>query len=246
MTKKSVAFCFDIDGVLADTENRQTRKKIATAEKFGIELTEKDLPNLEGISVPAVWKWLTDSKELEVDKETFAEEGVKLYLADPEEIKARDGALEAVSYLHRLEVPMCAVSSGEEEEVVANLEGSGFKDYMQFFISSKDVQNTKPHPEPYLKGISKLCEELGLDVDTIEKINFVAVEDTPTGITSAKAASMTAVFWPENPEIKCPEADYTARSAFELLNIFQTITAENIQTLLATNVPVRRNDRFVM
>jgi len=132
MTK--VAFCFDIDGVLADTEARQTRKKIAAAEKFGIELTEEDLPHLEGISIPNVWQWLTDSKGLEVDKDTFTKESINLYLADPEKIKPRGGALEAVLYLNELKVPMCAVSSGEEDEVIANLNESGFRDYMKFFI----------------------------------------------------------------------------------------------------------------
>lgn len=135
---------------------------------------------------------------------------------------------------------MCAVSSGEEDEVIANLNGSGFMGYMNFFVSSEDVQNTKPHPEPYLKGISKLCEELGLDVDTIEKTNFVAVEDTPIGVASAKAAGMVVVFWPENSAQTCQEADYTARSAPELLEIFQTITGEKAQTLSVTRVPVRK------
>ncbi|MCK5519071.1 MAG: HAD family phosphatase, partial [Alphaproteobacteria bacterium] len=158
----------------------------------------------------------------------------------PEEIKARDGALEAVLYLNELKVPMCAVSSGEEDEVIANLNGSGFRGYMNFFVSSEDVQNTKPHPEPYLKGISKLCEEFGWDADMIKEIKFVAVEDTITGVTSAKDADMVAVFWPENPAQTCKEADYTARSASELLEIFQTITGEKAQTLSVTRVPVRK------
>ena len=235
-----IAFCFDVDGVLADTEDRQTRKKIALAERFGIKLTEEDLPHLVGVSVPRVWRWLTDSKGLKVDKEIFLKEGIKLYLSDPEEIKSRDGALEAVLHLHKSEIPMCAVSSGEEEEVDVNLKGSGFRDYMLFFISAKGLQNTKPHPEPYLKGIARLGEELGWDVDTMKNAKFVAVEDTTTGILAAKAANMAAVFWPENPAQTCPEADYTAYSASELLKIFQTITLEKVQSLPIIKASVKK------
>ena len=235
-----IAFCFDVDGVLAATEDRQTRKKIALAEKFGIQLTEKDLPHLVGVSVPRVWQWLTDNKGLEVDEDIFVKEGVKLYLADPEEIKSRDGAMEAVLHLHKSKIPMCAVSSGEEEEVDVNLNGSGFSDYMLFFISAKGLQNTKPHPEPYLKGIAKLGEELGWDADTMKKTKFVSVEDTRTGVRAAKAANMVAVFWPEDPNEMCPEADYTARSAPELLKIFQTITAEKVQAPSVIKTAVKK------
>ena len=54
-------------------------------------------------------------------------------------------------------------------------------------ITADDVENGKPHPEPYLKG----AEILGVAPETC-----IVIEDAPSGIRSAQAASMKAIAIP--------------------------------------------------
>jgi sugar-phosphatase len=54
-------------------------------------------------------------------------------------------------------------------------------------ITADDVENGKPHPEPYLRG----AEILGVSPETC-----VVVEDAPSGVRSAQAAGMKAIAVP--------------------------------------------------
>jgi beta-phosphoglucomutase-like phosphatase (HAD superfamily) len=69
--------------------------------------------------------------------------------------------------------------------VDANLDALGIAPWIQFSISLDDVTEGKPSPVPYRMA----AERLGLAPGTI-----VAVEDSSTGIRSAKAAGLHAVF----------------------------------------------------
>jgi sugar-phosphatase len=54
-------------------------------------------------------------------------------------------------------------------------------------IAGTDIENGKPHPEPYLRGAALLG---------LEPSACVAVEDAPNGITSALAAGMPVLAVP--------------------------------------------------
>jgi sugar-phosphatase len=54
----------------------------------------------------------------------------------------------------------------------------------KFLVSSTDVSNGKPHPEPYLLG----AKRLGFDAD-----RCVVVEDAPAGIRAGKAAGTRVI-----------------------------------------------------
>jgi beta-phosphoglucomutase-like phosphatase (HAD superfamily) len=58
---------------------------------------------------------------------------------------------------------------------------------MQVVIAREDVTRTKPDPEPYRRASEylRVAPELCL-----------ALEDTPTGIASARASGMFVVCWP--------------------------------------------------
>jgi len=60
----------------------------------------------------------------------------------------------------------------------------GKEDLAHFFnitVTSSDVKDTKPNPESYLKALS----DLGLNPE-----NCIAIEDTHSGMTSAKDAGL--------------------------------------------------------
>ncbi len=54
----------------------------------------------------------------------------------------------------------------------------------EVLVTSDDVTNGKPHPEPYLKG----AEQLGFD-----PAECLVIEDAPAGIQSARAGGMKVI-----------------------------------------------------
>jgi sugar-phosphatase len=54
----------------------------------------------------------------------------------------------------------------------------------KFFVTSTDIVNGKPHPEPYLKAAAKLG---------VDPRDCIVVEDVPSGIRSGKAAGARVI-----------------------------------------------------
>jgi sugar-phosphatase len=78
------------------------------------------------------------------------------------------------------------VTSGTRPLAEARLRAAGLP-VPERMITADDVENGKPHPEPYLKG----AEILGVAPETC-----IVIEDAPSGIRSAQAASMKAIAIP--------------------------------------------------
>jgi beta-phosphoglucomutase-like phosphatase (HAD superfamily) len=61
-------------------------------------------------------------------------------------------------------------------------------------VCGDDVTNTKPHPEPYLRAVAELGVPAG---------EAIAIEDSPAGSTSARAAGIPTLVVPS--ELPVPE-----------------------------------------
>ena len=65
-------------------------------------------------------------------------------------------------------------------------------DLFPFSISSDDVANTKPHPDAYLKAAS---------ISDADISNCLIFEDSPTGLTAARASGAFVVGIPHFVEV---------------------------------------------
>ncbi len=100
----------------------------------------------------------------------------------PTKMSALPGAVETVKALHRAGLPQVAVSNSNRSVVDANLKALGLDDILLWSLSLDDVApKGKPDPFPYMQA----AKHLGLEPSSI-----AAVEDSVTGITSAKAAGL--------------------------------------------------------
>ena len=84
------------------------------------------------------------------------------------------------------------VSSTDRAHLEAALSRMGLSGFIDTIISGSDVQNKKPSPEPYLKGIEAL---------SVDKQDAVVIEDSPTGIQSAVNAGIDCIGF-EGSEVK--------------------------------------------
>ena len=226
MSGQIKAICWDIDGVLVDTEPLHKDKLFAVAAHHGIKLTKKDWSQLQGIGDKRAWEWLEENHGLTISQDEFLEECEEYYMAHPEKIIPRPGSRDVFDYFASLNLPQGAVSSGSKEQVTTNLAIAGVDTRVLFKVNADDVLMTKPDPEPYLLGKYRLCKALGWDVRAEDSRWFLAIEDSITGVRAAKHAGMTAILWSQTRGKTCPEADYVVYTKKDLMKLCRKLTAK--------------------
>lgn len=96
------------------------------------------------------------------------------------------------------EFPLAIATSGRRVDVEKILAELGLRDKFVFIVTVDDVENGKPHPEPFLRAATGLG---------IAPERALAFEDAPNGLRSAKAAGMYCVGVGVNREALAPYAD---------------------------------------
>ena len=179
------AVLFDFDGVIADTENVHV---VAWQRTFGV------MGWLEADEACA--------RAAEVDDRAFVAEVFerrKIESGDVEGWVARKqvltlrlladaprvyrGAAELVEGL-KGRARLGVVTTTWRANVEAVLRASGLLDAFEFVVGKEDVKAPKPDPEGYRLAVAKL---------KLPRRDVVALEDSPTGLASARAAGLRVV-----------------------------------------------------
>lgn len=96
------------------------------------------------------------------------------------------GAEDLVLALCAASVPLAIASGSHRSEIESILRARGLLACFLGVISADDVVNFKPHPEPYLRGRALL--------DAVDSpAGLVAIEDSATGMVSARAAGLRVI-----------------------------------------------------
>jgi mannitol-1-/sugar-/sorbitol-6-phosphatase len=165
------ALLFDLDGVLIDSTPAVTRVWAQWAVEHGFE-PQKTVREAHGRpSIETIRELLPDADH----------EALNAVL-ERREIEDLDGVIPlpgAVKLLTSLPPDRWAiVTSCTRELARVRIQAAGLPE-PPTIITSSDITNGKPHPEPYLKG----AQALGFAA-----ADCIAFEDVPAGIRSAKAA----------------------------------------------------------
>ncbi len=181
----TAAIIFDMDGVLADTERLKFRAHGAAAEALGGELDiEAYRREMGGVHEDVVRAFLSASG-LEPGDEIV--EGYEVRFQDEyrrllsTNFRAMPGALELLAACRDGGRPLALVTSSESWMAEIVLDRLDARDLFRAVITADDVQNGKPHPEPYRRA-RRALEPTGRAA--------VAVEDTESGVASAAAACL--------------------------------------------------------
>ena len=175
---------FDCDGVLVDSE-RIANEVFARAlrEVCGLEFTfEQMLETFVGHSkdqcLAKIEALLGGPPPAELERRYRDE--IDAALADSVEPVA---GIDAV--LNELSLPFCVASSGSHDKMRLTLGKTGLYDYFAGNIfSTGEVARGKPHPDIYLHAAARM--------GGVDPARCLVVEDTPLGITGARAADMHA------------------------------------------------------
>jgi sugar-phosphatase len=177
MTRIScAALLFDMDGVLVDSTPAVARVWTRWAARHGFDAAEVVHRAHGRPSITTIREYLPNGDHLVENKEIERDE-----ITDLEGIVPLPGALELLSALPRGRWTIVTSCSRRLAEVRLKTSGLPQPDV---FVTSSDIENGKPAPDPYLKG----AEVLGFAPQ-----DCVVVEDATAGVRSGKTAGARVI-----------------------------------------------------
>lgn len=181
------AICFDFDGTLVDSEPVHYQAWQQTLAQWQIQLPlQTYLTQFSGTSTRATAAHFIDMYAIPLSEEQLVAEKTARYLhllSDflPEPMPGAAGLLQSIALLH---LPMALVTGSRRHEIIPVLQKFAWLDYFSVIVTRDDVLNPKPHAEPYQYALNRLG---------VMAADAVAVEDSFTGIQSARAAGLTVL-----------------------------------------------------
>jgi HAD superfamily hydrolase (TIGR01509 family) len=211
------AVVFDLDGVLIQTEEIWDDVREAFAGERGARYDTDAQRAMMGMSSLEWSLYMHDELGVPDEPEDISAEVVRrMETRYRERLPLIDGARDAVRRL-AARWPLGLASSSNRPLIDAVLELSGLVPCFRATVSSEEVERGKPSPDVYLE----CARRLGFDPAAC-----AAVEDSHSGIRSAKAAGMRVLAIP-NPSY--PPDDEALAQADIVLGSLPELTPEAVE-----------------
>jgi HAD superfamily hydrolase (TIGR01509 family) len=184
---RPAAVLFDMDGLLIDSEPLWLQAETAVMGRLGSAWTQADQLALLGGSLDRSVRYLLAKAARPAPPEQV---GVWLMAEIAERVRRdgvplRPGAPELLAGVERAGLPRALVTSSERGFMEVVLDSTGLR--FDALVCADDVAVTKPDPEPYLLA----ARLLGVPAPAC-----VALEDSPNGVASARAAGCRVIAVP--------------------------------------------------
>ncbi|HET9142850.1 HAD family phosphatase [Actinophytocola sp.] len=191
MTLLPAAVLWDMDGTLLDSEKLWDVPLFELAERLGGQLSAATRAAMVGSNVPTTLDLLFGDVGVVPDAEERAEAArwidkrmAELLAGDP---PWQPGARAALDLVRATGLPTALVTSTERALTEIALDTIG-RHYFDVTICGDEVHGrNKPLPDPYLTAARRLA---------VDPAHCLAIEDSPTGVTSATAAGCTVLVVP--------------------------------------------------
>jgi mannitol-1-/sugar-/sorbitol-6-phosphatase len=176
------AVLFDMDGVVADTQDAITAFWHDVAAAHGIALTQDDFHrNVYGVpashTLDALFPWLDEQGRESVLKEMYAGEAAGPY-------RAIAGALQLLCALREEDIPTALVTSAQPVKVDAVSGALGLEGLFVATVTRDEIRSGKPDPEGYLLAAARIG---------VDPVNCLVLEDAVSGVQAAVAAGCACV-----------------------------------------------------
>ena len=188
------AVVLDMDGLLIDTEPVWREAEAAVFADLGIELTDEELLGTTGQTIDAVipvWREREPDHDGETPRLTDAEVEARIVDLVAAHVRAEGepmpGVVQAIALLQRLGLHLAIASSSPRRMIDAVCERLGL-DFIEVRCSAMEEARSKPAPDVYLAA----ARRLGVSPE-----RCLAIEDSPSGVVSARAAGMRCIAVPD-------------------------------------------------
>ncbi len=210
------AAVFDMDGVLIESEEVWDAVREEYVRERGGRYDDEVQRAMMGMSSHEWSRYLHETAGVPDMPGEINEEVVRRMLAAyREHLPLFDGAVAAVRRLAE-RYPLAVASSSNRPLIDTVLEVAGLTQYFAATVSSEEVARGKPAPDVYLEA----ARRLGVAAE-----RCAAIEDSHSGIRSAKAAGMRVVAIP-NPSY--PPGDDALEQADVVIRSLDELTPELI------------------
>lgn len=176
---------YDFDGTIVDSEKFHFESWKQTLDEFGIQLIkEYYLLNYAGVPTPQNAKTMINKYRLAISSKNLCiqREFVAKRLAKEYQLELMPNALETIKYFHSKGIRLGIVTGSPRVDLDDFFEYTSIEKYFDFSITRDDVEKSKPNPQCYFLGASKLG---------FKKSEIIVFEDTHNGVLAAKNANLT-------------------------------------------------------
>lgn len=204
---------FDFDGVVVKSMEDHYKGWRKVFEKYGIQLQKHDLYLLEGQGVRSVAEQMAQKYDLPLKELDTIIQEKKIIYEKIKKLEIYDGLLNVLQYLYSKKISLGIVTGGDKKRVLETLAHFQIDHYFETIVTADDVTHTKPHPEPFEKGVKMF---------KLSPAEVMVVENAPLGIKSAKSAGCwcTAITNTLSKEY-LQEADFIINKYEELIPILE-------------------------
>jgi beta-phosphoglucomutase len=186
------AVIFDFDGVIVDTEPLHYAAFQRTLEPLGLHFTWQEyIETYIGFDDRDAFRHAFSTKGTILSQE-------KLYLLIGQKaaffnevirsgVSAYPGVLDLIFHLRAIKIPLAICSGALKADIDPILDMLGIANFFDIVVTADDVAASKPDPECYQLAFRRLQSA---HQNRFSKDVTIAIEDTPAGISAAKAAGL--------------------------------------------------------
>ena len=210
-------FIFDMDGVIIDSEPFWRQAQIEILSKYNTTITLEDcIQYTMGKRIDDIALTWCQLHSLNVSPKFLEKEIITAVAAlISEKGNAKKGLYELLGFLKEYNFHIALATSSSHPIINAVFNRLSIADYFDVICSADDEVYGKPHPAVYLKVAKKL---------DVKPATCWVLEDSVTGLISAKAAAMKTIVIPEDiTDPRFTLADITLTSMLEIIDYLKVL-----------------------
>lgn len=178
------AFIFDLDGVIIDSEPLHEKAMRAACAQYDISVPDRVFDEYRGQTDRVISTHLTRQASTSVDPEALLAAKNDAYDELFDELTPIPGSVDLIHALDERAIPLALVTSATRRDQQRTFEQFGLDSYFQVIVTADDVEQTKPHPEPYQRAVQQL---------NLPTSACLVLEDSTRGVKSARRAGCMVV-----------------------------------------------------
>jgi beta-phosphoglucomutase family hydrolase len=198
------AVIFDMDGVIAETEQAHIGAEKQTMLKYGIEISEDELHEYTGATARVMFTSLIKKYRLDTTFDRiFKEKEEILFKLLEEDVQPTKGVIDLLRKLKKMEIKLAVASSSHKRMIEYVLKKLKIIDFFDSIVGAEDIDRSKPDPEIFLISAKRL---------NVKPEECTVVEDSKLGVEAAKKAGMKCLGYvnPSSGKQDLSKADFVA------------------------------------
>lgn len=211
------AVCFDLDGTMFNTEHLFFEAGDTVLQKFERRMTREVMDVIIGRRPMESFTRLVEYLAIDVDPAHLLEISREAHHElIREKLAPMPGVVDLLEALSKRGIPCAVTTSSPRDYAQSLVEQAGLMSHFQFFLTSADVTQGKPHPEIYLKAASTFG---------VRPEQMAVFEDSAAGTRAAVLARARTIAVPH---------EFTASHDFTGAELrVETLTDRQVYELLA-------------